>query len=366
MTDIVTRALADEIFLSQLNARQWDDLVRQARQSGLLGRIAETVFRLKLENALPAGVRGHLDAERVLLIAQRASVWREINLIQQTLTRLDIPIIFLKGSAYLLADLPAASGRTFSDIDILLPPDKLPAAESALMLGGWMATHLDPYDQRYYRVWMHELPPFQHLRRQTVLDVHHAIMPLTARLRPDSALLRSAAHSIAGNEVLQVLCPADMVLHSMTHLLHNEEFSHGLRDLSDLDLLLRHFSEQENFWIDLQTRAEALTLTRPLFYGLRYTRKLLGTPIPSAVVQRATRSGSPPSALLPLMDWLWNRTLCSAHPRAADLFSPAAQFLLYLRAHWLKMPLWLLLPHLVRKTFRKRHDRPATTAAEQA
>jgi hypothetical protein len=29
------------------------------------------------------------------------------------------------------------------------------------MLAGWAATHHDAYDQRYYRQWMHELPPMQ-------------------------------------------------------------------------------------------------------------------------------------------------------------------------------------------------------------
>jgi hypothetical protein len=33
-----------------------------------------------------------------------------------------------------------------------------------------------------------------------------------------------------------------MVLHSATHLFYDGELNHGLRDLVDLDDLLRHFS----------------------------------------------------------------------------------------------------------------------------
>jgi hypothetical protein len=83
----------------------------------------------------------------------------------------------------------------------------LPQAESALMLDGWATTHHDPYDQRYYRRWMHELPPFQHIHRLTTLDVHHGILPDTARLRPDSGKLREAAVPAERDARVRVLAP---------------------------------------------------------------------------------------------------------------------------------------------------------------
>ena len=56
-------------------------------------------------------------------------------------------------------------------------------------------THHSAYDQRYYREWMHELPPLLHVRRQTALDVHHAIAPETARGSAiDSKACAEAAH----------------------------------------------------------------------------------------------------------------------------------------------------------------------------
>ena len=86
----------------------------------------------------------------------------------------------------------------YSDIDILVPKALLLRAESALMLHGWTGHEHDAYDQRYYRQWMHELPPMQHIRRQSVIDVHHAILPETARVRPDPARLIAAAVDVPG------------------------------------------------------------------------------------------------------------------------------------------------------------------------
>ncbi|RXL80730.1 hypothetical protein EO238_31730, partial [Citrobacter sp. AAK_AS5] len=81
-------------------------------------------------------------------------------------------IVVLKGAAYAMARLPVADGRIFGDVDILVPHETLADVESALMLAGWASIHRDPYDQRYYRMWMHEIPPMRHLHRGTVIDVH--------------------------------------------------------------------------------------------------------------------------------------------------------------------------------------------------
>jgi hypothetical protein len=104
----------------------------------------------------------------------------------------------LKGAAYVAAGLPAAAGRLFNDIDLLVPREQLPQAESALMLAGWHASGLSEYDKRYYRRWMHEIPPLQHVQRDTVIDLHHAILPETARYHPDTARLRSRAVAVEG------------------------------------------------------------------------------------------------------------------------------------------------------------------------
>ena len=78
---------------------------------------------------------------------------------RKVLATVDVDLVLLKGAAYLMAGLPAARGRVFSDVDILVPVARLAEVENALMLHGWSTTHHNAYDQRYYRQWMHELPP---------------------------------------------------------------------------------------------------------------------------------------------------------------------------------------------------------------
>jgi hypothetical protein len=208
---------------------------------------------------------------------------------------------------------------------------------------------LDPYDQRYYRKWMHELPPLRHFARGTVVDVHHTIVPETSRFRLDGGKLLQSAVPV--DEDVSVLAPADMVLHTATHLFADGDLAGGLREVIDLDALLRHFARVEpDFWDRLVPRAVELHLQRPLFYALRVGRRLLETPIPQAVTN-ASRVGRPLPPATGIMDALAGQALLP-DTEGTGWSNGIALWVLYLRAHWLRMPPWLLARHLTRKTLR--------------
>jgi hypothetical protein len=347
---LVLQAFRQPDALTTLSLTDWDLLVRQARTANLLASLHALLQRRGLIGQIPPQPREHLEWSQVIAERHHEEVQREVGLIRKALADIGVAIILLKGAAYVMAKLPHAEGRLFSDIDILVPKAKLNAAEAALMLHGWASTHHDEYDQRYYRTWMHELPPMMHIKRMTAIDVHHAILPETAPLHPDPEKLRAAACPVDGYDDLRVLAPTDMVLHSAVHLLHDGEMYNGLRDLVDLDSLLRHFSSLPTFWPTLVDRARELELTRPLYYALRYTSRVLHTPIPPEVMD-AARIGRPNGVLLMLMDQLFSRALMPHHPSCADWFTGPARQMLYLRANWLRMPPWLLARHLFHKAF---------------
>ena len=334
-----------------LDPAGWDLLLRQAGHADLTATLGILLEEAGLAAAVPAAPREHFVWAAVLLARHRRALRFEVAQIRHALDGLGVPLVLLKGAAYAMAGLPPASGRMFSDVDILVPKERLGEVEAALMLHGWVGTHQDAYDQRYYREWMHELPPMEHVRRGNTIDVHHAILPETARVRPDPALLRAAAILIPGSEGLWTLAPHDMVLHSAVHLFSEGELEHGLRDLLDLHRLLLHFGATPGFWEGLVQRAVRLELARPLFYALRYGARLLGTPVPAAVLDQAAAAGYPGSALLALMDRLYLRALLPPHPSCADRFTPAALGALYLRANWLRMPPLMLARHLFHKAF---------------
>ncbi|MBV8603305.1 MAG: nucleotidyltransferase family protein [Pelomonas sp.] len=327
-----------------LGPAQWDLLVRQARHANLLGRLHAILARADLLDAVLPAALVHLRSAAVLAERQHQSVRFETAKLRDTLAGLGTPLLLLKGAAYVAAGLPASLGRVFADVDILVPRARLSEAESALLLTGWIGAVHDAYDQRYYREWMHELPAMRHMERGTALDVHHTILPPTARLHPDPALLFEAAVALPDLPGVAVLAPTDMVLHSATHLFFDGEVDNLLRDLSDLDLLLRHFGAAPAFWLALVARARRLELTTPLRLALRHCRRVFATPIPAETFAAVAAERA-----VPLLDFVYARALRPPHASAADRFSRLAARLLYLRGHWQRMPPLQLARHLMHK-----------------
>lgn len=350
MTEVplILRALSTPNQVGNLTLVEWDLLIRQARSGNLLARLWHVFHTSGVLVDVPAPPLRHLEWAKTVADRLCQAVHLEVRFIQQALG--GQPFILLKGAAYVSAGLPPADGRLFSDIDILVSKTKIDMAESDLKLHGWIATHHDPYDQRYYRQWMHEVPPLQNVKRGTVVDLHHAILPLTMAVHPDPDKLRASALPVPGAPGLHVLAPIDMILHSAAHLFYESESLQGLRDLCDLDSLLRHFGTVPGIWERMVDRAVELELTRVLFYALRYTQKYLLTPIPDAVVA-AAEAGRPSAAVLYVMDGIYRRMLLPAHFSCTDHFSGVARKALYLRGTWLRMPPWLLMRHLFHKAF---------------
>ena len=334
-----------------LDLAGWDLLVRQARRAKVLGRLAVILHQQDLLGQLPPKVGQHLAAARAVADKHARMIRWEVNRVRRALAGAVPCVVLLKGGAYLTADLPPARGRLYADLDVMVPKARLPDAERTLAEHGWESMKLHPYDDRYYRRWMHELPPLRHPARGTVLDLHHTILPETGRLHPDPEKLFAAARPL-GDGPLKILAPVDMVLHSAAHLFQDGDLAGGLRDLTDLDDLLRHFAAEPDFWDRLVPRARELDLKRPLYYALRYTRRFLETPVPETVVT-AAEAGRPARPVGSILNALVVRALEPEDPDKTRPSAALARWLLYVRSHWLRMPPWLLASHLARKALRR-------------
>jgi hypothetical protein len=328
--------------LSRADDDAWLSLLEEAESTRLTGRLMREVDKI----APPVGDRAwlcdRLDSARAFSReCERAVAW-EVRRLARAFYGRPWRWVLLKGAAYVAAGLPPAAGRRVADVDVLVPARHLQEAAAALADHGWHTPEMAPYDLRYYRDWMHELPPMVHDMRGSVVDLHHAILPRTSRLRADSDVLIDRAVP-AGPAC--VLCPTHMVLHAAVHLFHDGEIAGAIRDLVDLDALLRHFNDHEpHFWKTLADDAVALGLERPTFYALRYASRLLGTPVPADTVARFA-THAPALPVRSLMDRLVERTLTARDTTRGS----ASAFALFVRSHWLRMPPPLLVRHVFHK-----------------
>jgi hypothetical protein len=299
---LIYRVLREPQRLAGLSLREWDTVLRQARRHRLHGRIAALARDLNLLRSLPGPVQPHLEAALILGERHERSALWEVKRVAKALEDVATPIVLLKGAAYTMLGLDTARGRIFGDVDILVYEEALDHCEASLKIHGWEIDEDNAFDEAYFRKWMHELPPMKHQVRHTLLDVHHSILPRTFRTMHNPRLLIDNSRPVMG-EHIRVLAPVDMVLHAATHLFISSDFHHAIRDLADLDSLVRQFGEAPDFWNGLISRADELNLRTPCFCGIRYVQRYFGTPVPDGV--RETLSQWRPGRLgLNILDML--------------------------------------------------------------
>lgn len=311
----------------------WNGIIEQGRKTQLLGQLAASLQRAHLWDRVPALVQRHLAlADLTQLRRREAALW-EIATMRRAVDP-KVPLVLLKGCAYAVCGDDAAAGRVFSDIDVLVRHQDLPAVEADLTAVGWKPSRVNDYDSAYYRNWMHEVPPMEHVRRHTVVDLHHAINPPVSRfyVQPDR-LFEGIVEVRPG---LFVLSPMDRVIHCALHLLQEGEPRKLLRDLYDLHLLVRQHHGSATGIEQLRDRARALNVDTLIDTAIGAAHALF-----AQEPNFKERSG-------------WLQACVDRAAREANgnttVAGGVAGTAMMAYSHWMKMPLNLLLPHLVRKS----------------
>lgn len=330
-----------------LSPREWEHTVRLARASDMSGRLAELLCHHEIEGSLPAGVRRYVIAWRTITQKLEADLALELDELRGTLGHLGFEPILLKGAAYVANREPWAKGRHFSDIDLLVPHEQISEVERALFARGWITTHRDdPYTQRYYREWMHEIPPLTHALRGTTIDLHRAITPKIGRIKSPMDPLLDEAQPVQDQPGFRRLSDIDQLLHCATHIFIDTEIPKGLRDLFDFNAMLeRSAANTVTAQAAIVERAEQLGLGRMLYYAWFHAHRLMGAVAPPARVE----AFAPVRPVRVLMTGIYTRALPPTHPLCSNVLASASRTAILARGHWLRMPLPMLVRHLAKK-----------------
>lgn len=320
--DTLVALLRDPAQAAMVDLAHWTEVLAVARAETLAGTLAHRLDGMPL----PAMVDGALAEARVdAAEARRTALW-EANRVALALRPLGHPVILLKGTAFAAAGLAAGQGRGIGDCDILLPKALLGHAEKLLIDAGWEWMKSDPYDDLYYRKWMHELPPLVHGERGRMVDVHHTILPPTAGPKPDAQALIAGAEPLDGG--LAILCHTDMIVHAATHLFADGELAGGLRNLWDIHALIEERGMQ-----GVVARAAHHGLSSAVDRALRLTHALYGTSVP------------PRWQRLTMIDRLYRRRMIARDGWGRER-QKALRMVFYIRSHLIRMPLPMLIRHL--------------------
>jgi len=366
MQSIIANVLKTPQLVKEMSNTQWEMCIRQANHCHMTGRLHYLLSIHQLLPFIPPRVLNHFNSALIKTQCQQREIAFEINELVHCLNEVGIKPIFLKGAAYVTSKM-AHQGRTCSDIDILVPLNQLQAAEQQLASAGWVGEHISAYDAKYYRCWMHEIPPMIHLDRKTVLDVHHHIQPTTARNTFDInvMLVDVQTHQLREQDsqvLVCTLCIPDRILHSVCHLFSEGVLHKGLRDLTDIQLMLvdYHQIKGEDAAALLLDRANELSLSKQLYLAIDLISDLFYPIINLDTYNNHRRPNQINNTLgYRVLHWCYQKLLVTNSIKRPGFRYHCGAFLIYVRSHCLKMPLRLLLPHLgikgwhlVKDTFR--------------
>jgi hypothetical protein len=181
--------------------------------------------------------------------ARNRELQTELAAVARRLAAHDIPVLLLKGAATFTDDLYADDGaRLMSDLDLLIPEDRVHQAQNLLIAEGFVE---NPEDRRKYDTFPlmarhSHLAPLHHPAQKAVIELHYKVAyGQSGRvISAEEAWAASVAAAIDGTPV-RVLNPTLRLLHNALHAaLPHLEFLRGhfvLRDLAEFAALAHRY-----------------------------------------------------------------------------------------------------------------------------
>ena len=328
--------------LAEFDLPQWEQLLRILRGADMLGAFYYFLKTNELLPIVPDFFQAHLHSAKRYSDRQVQQIKTETDYLCQTLQTINCQPTFLKGAAYVLDKTSNHEGRVMTDIDILVYKDDLALVETTLKRYGWVEKKLDDYDQQYYRKWAHELPPFNHPERGVTLDIHHTIIPPISGIEiPESLLFGTTKHTESGKITLS---DPMMVIHCIIHLFYNEDYEKSFRDIFDIHLLLTDYEEKYQLTSICQL-ADELGFSKEIYYACALTDAIFKT----QRVKNLTGQSARYTHVTTTNFFIKNIILPAIMPHHDLINTPWSNFartIMFLRGHYLKMPLKVLVPHI--------------------
>ena len=239
-----------------------------------------------------SNLRSHgVDVERLAGRYESTRAANQVRLAQlgELLRRLHdagVPTIVLKGTALLVSAYPDIGLRPMSDVDVLVPLERVGDARQALAAAGWRPdSPVTPVMVRRTHA-----APFSHAERVSV-DLHWHVFEECCRPGDDDDLWDASLPVTIEGAATRIPAPEDQLLHVCVH---GEKWVHvpGLRWVADAVALIRHGRIRWERLVDQAVRRRFVLRMRA---QLDYLRSAFEVPIPSEA--RAALATAPVSPL---------------------------------------------------------------------
>jgi hypothetical protein len=270
----------------------WACLARRAEAHAVAPLIYQMLSQPRFAELVPqtalAQLRGQYLANAVAVLLWQQQLERAVA----QLNAAGITPVLLKGAALLHTVFPNPALRQLRDLDVLIHPEELAAAECCLLDLGYAPAEDGWPEGRWPPDWYEKkFRPQGTEGWRGLVEIHWRVERPAApfELRVDE-LLRDAEPVSVGRAQARVLSPGHQVLHLCTHLAYNDGFGVGLSRPSDVHEAVQAFGSRLD-WGRLAADARRFRASLCLRYALVVAAALFGTQMPNGLFET---SADPP------------------------------------------------------------------------
>lgn len=297
--DLLPRLLAGS-GRAAIGTIDWESVLDLALRHGIAALLQRRLITADIE--VPDAVVARLADERRTTALVNLRHYGEFRRIVHAFRPHAIPVIALKGLHLAELVYQDISLRPMSDVDILVPRDRVADAVAALRrmgygfdveLSGAVEAMLDAKCNvglwhREHRIW---------------LEVHWALNEPPSRTAEAVAeIWRDAVEGSIGDAPVRVMPDEHLLLHVCAHLACNHGFAFSLRALCDIAEIVNRRPELD--WDLVHARSRAYGCSRGVAAALRLASEHLAAAIPRSALAAAGSLALDPHHLAEAMDHL--------------------------------------------------------------
>ncbi len=270
------------------SAPTWQALLQAVLAEGVAPLLSFRLAETGQVAMIPPAARAALRTACLNTWRNNQEIIKELQVLARHFSQAGIPVVVLKGACFALTIYPDPGLRPMSDLDLLIPREKLPrAVEIATRLG-------------YSNTLPEAMPGLRDLLGHDIylqrgglsLELHHSLVadrvfryavPVDWFWTQTEPLASPPGYNF---ENLAMLTPAAQMLYSAAHAM----LQHGgqqapLRWFYDLHLLVQHYGSRLD-WDLLIAQAREFAWASALEAALAHTTACFATPIPACVRAR--------------------------------------------------------------------------------
>lgn len=242
----------------------------------------------RIDNPLPPAAGRALSDAYYVSAARCAVMTDAVGKVLTALREADVPTLVLKGVALSETVYPSPAARPMTDVDLLVPPDRLRGADRALTcLGYWAvdgrAEEMDPARPTSLSTLDYRaadlIAPSVHLHWHLV----NTSIPTEVyrdAIRMDEVWGEALPFEVAGTRALR-LAPHHLLVYLCEHALRPAHAFYKPIHLTDLAWVI---AREGLDWGLVADVARRFGLARLTYFGLRLVRERMGAPVPDGVL----------------------------------------------------------------------------------